>query len=200
MSNTGHDPRDYADGVPPHAAPLVGFRSRKAAQLAAYFANLSGGQIDKLKLIKLIYMTERGFLHEHHSPLLLDELYSLPHGPVCSSTLNGIDGVIHESVWGDYIGRHGRDHIFARKFERAQFDELSDAAVAIANEVWSQFRDMSAWEIRNWTHENCDEYTETTGRIPISYREVLGALNDPAADSIDQEISELRRAENALRP
>ena len=38
-----------------YATPLVGFRSRKAAQLCAYFAGKNAGTIEKLKLIKLLY-------------------------------------------------------------------------------------------------------------------------------------------------
>lgn len=192
--------RQHGENAPRHAAPLIGFRSRKAAQLAAYFTHLSGGQIDKLKLIKLVYMTERGYLGQYETSLLFDELYSLPHGPICSSTLNGIDGVIHEDVWSEFITRHGRDKIYSsRTIARDDLDELSNAVVLIADEVWCEFRDMSAWQIRNWTHEHCPEYTETTGRIPISYKEVLEALGNPEAEAIDQEIRDLRRAESALR-
>ena len=31
---------------------------------------------------------------------------SLPHGPICSSTLYGIDGAIHEEIWSDFIARN----------------------------------------------------------------------------------------------
>src|SRR3954471_12322396 len=41
---------------------------------------------------------------------------SLPHGPVCSSTLNGIDGIIHEDVWEGYIARNGNEILPVRKF------------------------------------------------------------------------------------
>jgi uncharacterized phage-associated protein len=199
MPHKSDHARRHGGDTPSYAAPLIGFRSRKAAQLAAYFAGLSGSQIDKLKLIKLVYMTERGYLGEYHTPLLFDELYSLPHGPICSSTLNGIDGVIHGDVWSEFIGRHGRDRVYtAHTFSRDDLDELSDAAIAIADEVWQKFHGMSAWEIRNWTHDNCPEYTETTGRIPISYREVLEAIGDDAAEVVDQEIRDFRRAESAL--
>jgi uncharacterized phage-associated protein len=199
MSDNPARVRRNDEDTPPHAAPLVGFRSRKAAQLSAYFIGLSRGQIDKLKLIKLIYMTERGYLSEYHTPLLFDELYSLPHGPTCSSALKGIDGVIHGDVWSDFIVRHGRDKIYqTHTFSRDDLDELSDAAIAIADDVWKKFSDMTAWEIRDWTHENCPEYTLTTGRIPISYREVLEAIGDPAAEAVDREIREFRRAESAL--
>ena len=50
---------------------------------------------------------ERAFISENHHPMLFDEYYSLPNGPVCSSALNGINGIIHEEIWDNYIARNG---------------------------------------------------------------------------------------------
>ncbi|MGH7109580.1 MAG: Panacea domain-containing protein [Stellaceae bacterium] len=187
------------NSTPSYAAPLVGFRSRKAAQLAAFFALKAAGSIEKLKLIKIIYMTERRFLQDHEHPMLFDELYSLPHGPICSSTLNGIDGIIHEDVWDQFIARNGNEISPVKRFSRDDFDELSDAEIDIANRMWTRFRGMTSSQIRNYSHRNCPEYTEIDrGRIPISYREVLEALGNPAAKEIDREIADLRRAESIL--
>ena len=187
------------DIAPSYAAPLVGFRSRKAAQLSAYFALKSGGSIEKLKLIKLIYLTERRFLQEHEHPMLFDELYSLPHGPICSSTLNGIDGIIHEAVWDQCIARDGNEISPVKRFARDDFDELSDAEIDIADRIWRRFGRMTASQLRNYSHRKCPEYTEIErGRIPISYREILEALGNPNAEEIDREIADLRRAESIL--
>lgn len=195
MSDRLHD-----ENMPAYLAPLVGFRSRKAAQLCAYFAVIAGGIIDKLKVIKLAYLSERKFLAEYHLPMLFDEFYSLPQGPICSSTLNGLDGLLHECLWGEFVKKSGRDKIIAtRKFDRDDLDELSDAEIEILEAAWREFGNMSAWEIRNYTHENCSEYTLVEkGRVPISYRSVLEALGDADAELVDREIDELRRVENAL--
>ena len=45
---------DVNDATAAYVAPLVGFRSRKAAQICAHFANLSNGEIDKLKVINQV--------------------------------------------------------------------------------------------------------------------------------------------------
>ena len=192
--------RTSDDETPPYAAPLVGFKTRKAAQLSAYLASkCENSGIDKLKLIKLVYLSERAFLGAHHMPMLFDELYSLPHGPICSSTLNGIDGIIHKDTWDCFITRHGRDKVYpSRRFSRDDFDELSKADLAAADDTWGKFGSMATWELRDYTHKYCPEYTETSGRIPISYREVLEALGETDAGTIDVEISSIRRAESIL--
>lgn len=185
--------------IPPYAEPLAGFQSRKAAQLVAYFALASEGVIEKLKLIKLVYLSERAFLKEHQFPMLFDEMYSLKNGPICSSTLNGIDGVIHGSVWSDFIAKNGNKVIAKRRFERDDLDELSDAELAVADAIWIQFKDKTSSQMRNYTHQHCPEYTEVeSGRLPISYRDVLEALGDPDAEAIDREIRDVRRAEALL--
>ena len=58
---------------------------------------------------------------------------------------------------------------------------------------------MTASQLRNFTHDNCPEYTEVEdGRISITYAEVLSALGDEQAEEIDREIREIRRAESVL--
>ena len=192
--------RQFRPELPAFLTPLVGFRSRKAAQLCALFAVKDGGTIEKLKLIKLVYLAERQCLTDWQRPILFDELFSLPHGPICSSTLNGINGSIHEQIRDDFVARNGNEIVAMKNFGRDSLDEISDAEIDIIESVWQRFGHMTASQLRNYTHENCPEYTETTGRIPIAYRELLEAVgtSPEEAEAIDREISELRREESAL--
>jgi uncharacterized phage-associated protein len=186
--------------------PLVGFKSRKAAQIAAFFALKSTipnhGTIEKLKLIKLIYFSEREFLRAYHLPMLFDEFYSLPHGPICSATLNGLDGKLDdgdESVWGEFIARNGNVVVAMKRFTRESLDAIGTAEMKMLKFIWHRFGDMTASQLRNYSHENCPEYTEITkGRIPISYREVMEALGveKAEADLIDDNIRDIRRKES----
>lgn len=191
-----------SENYPSWAAPLVGFKSRKAAQICAHFAVLNGGHIEKLKLIKLVYLTEREFLHDHHLPMLFDELYSLPNGPICSSTLNGIDGIIHDEIWSDFIARNGNIVVAVRSLARDDLDELSDAEISAIQDTWNSFGRMTASQLVTYTHNNCPEYTEVErgSRLQISYADVLRALGDPddEAIAVEKEIKNLRRAESIL--
>lgn len=127
--------------------PLVGFRSKKGAQVAAFFA-AKERPMEKLKLIKLIYLSEREFVSTYGEPMLYDELFSLPHGPICSSCLNAIDGKIEYQIWNEYLTKDGDKNISAmKKFEREELDELSDAEVDILNAVWDSFGFMTASQI-----------------------------------------------------
>lgn len=185
--------------APPWAQPSAGFRSRKAAQICAYFANQSNGTIEKLKLIKLVYLAERQFLSTYHHPMLFDEFYSLPHGPICSSTLNGIDGIIDTALWDEYIARNGNIVVAVKAVERSDLDHVSDAEMKVISDVWQKYANMTASQIRNHTHRFCAEYTETDrARIPITYREILSALGEEDAVGISQDISNLVKLEGIL--
>lgn len=180
---------------------LLGFKSAKAAQIAAYFAGHAGHAMDKMKLIKLIYLSEREHLKRHGAPMTYDELFSFKDGPVCSSALNGINGKIDKPTWNAFIAR-GDDvnKISAKeKFSRDNFDELSDADIAVLEFIWAKFGHMSASQLRAFTHKNCPEYTEVTeGRVPIAYKEVLEAVGRDDAEEASDSINSYRRVQALL--
>lgn len=181
-------------------APLSGFKSRKAAQAAAYFASREGAAIEKMKLIKLLYLAEREFVGRHEFPMFYDESYSLKDGPILSSALNGINGKLDPKVWGDYLTKHDNKNVSANsRYERDDLDEISIAEFAVLEATYASFGHMSAAQIRNYTHKNCSEYTEVvTGRMPILLFDILRALNVDAASEKADNIAAMVRAESLI--
>ena len=179
--------------------PVAGFRSRKAAQICASFANWNNGSMEKLKLIKLVYLSERKHLARYHQPMLFDELYSLPLGPICSNTLEGINGLTHDELWSRFIDRRGKLVFATDSFSRASLDEISDAEFDILSEVWAQFRDYSDSQLREYCRECCPEYRETGGfRVPISYEQIVGAIGTDCASEIVNNIHAMIEFERML--
>ena len=60
---------------------MQGYDAALAAQVAAVFLIREGGSMDKLKLVKLMYLAERGSVERHRRPMFFDENFSLEHGP-----------------------------------------------------------------------------------------------------------------------
>ncbi len=183
--------------------PVVGFQSEKAAQIAAFFVSAAGGQIDKLKLAKLQYLAERDFMGRYNRPMTYDELYSLPHGPICSSALNGVDGKLNNRPEWARVASHGRQDIHGdRNVGRDALDLLSDAEFDVLQTVWGRFGSMTASELRAYTHDprNCPEYTEVKGRrLPITYRDVFVAVGAAEPDHLAARVEEFRRLELAFK-
>lgn len=179
--------------------PLVGFESRKAAQAAAFFALCADGKIEKLKLIKLLYLAERYAMDHLDHPMFYDEFYSLKDGPICSNALNGINGGIDKDTWSLYIARNGNIVTPVRKMARADFDELSNADITILESLWAKFAKFTSGQIRRHTHDHCQEYEEvTSGRLPISYAAVFRALRKPDPEGLAETVDEVRRTQSLL--
>jgi uncharacterized phage-associated protein len=129
--------------------------------------------------------------------MIYDELFSMEHGPICSSTLNGIDGELNDkSIWEAYIFlKDAKTVIAKKKFIREDLDEISDFEIGILEALWTSFGKMSAAEIRNYTHKHCPEYVEVKkgSRAPISYRDLLKALGEKNPEEIEDNITRYRR-------
>jgi uncharacterized phage-associated protein len=179
----------------------VGFEERKAAQIAAYFTAKSGGEIEKLKLIKLIYLAEREFVSRHGHPMLFDELYSLPEGPICSSCLDGINADLNKEIWGIYLSKKNGKLVQATAHvDRQSLDYISDAEYDTLSTVWESFGFMTASQLRNYSHKNCPEYVEVEKgqRMPILYRTLFDALGFDHPEQCEDRIMDMRRAHNML--
>ncbi len=180
-------------------AGTIGFRSRKAAQIAAYFATQSNDEIEKLKLVKLLYLAERESMQERGRPIIFDEFYSLKHGPICSNALNAINGDLDAAIWNEYLSKDGTVKVKrSRKAAPDKFDELSRSDHVILKSVWEKFGWMTAAQLRNWTHNHCPEYVEVLeGRLPITYADIFKALGFENPDEMAERIREYRSIETA---
>jgi uncharacterized phage-associated protein len=176
---------------------LVGFRARKAAQVAAFFTISAGGKIDKLKLIKLIYLAERESAAQRDHLMLNDQYYSLEHGPICSATLNGINGRADTGAWRKYINLTDKTVTVRRSTARDDLDQISNSDLEILKKVWSEFGHMKPMEIRQWTHDHCPEYQDVPAgkSLPIPCEDIFEALGKPNAIAMAEEIQARRRLE-----
>ncbi|WP_287963026.1 Panacea domain-containing protein [Alcanivorax sp.] len=171
---------------------------RKAAQLAAFFLRRAGGKLSILKLVKLMYLADREHLIRYWSPITMDHFVSMPHGPVPTATLDLINGMMDSKEWQKVInGREGK-YVSLRDELPLDLDELSELEEETAQEIFDQFGNMTAWKLRNWTHDNCPEWQDPDGSsMPITYADILhkvGRLEKSKAEKIAAETEALRKA------
>ena len=174
------------------------YNPRKAAQVAAFFANKEGESIPVLKIAKLIYVADREHMRAYGHPLLDDRLVSMPHGPVNSITLNYINGCASEDAgWNEFVrDRSGYSVGSVAKFSRDDLDELSDAEMATLEAVWKLIGHLDKWEIRAWTHKNCPEWEDPEGSAyPIPHERVLKYLGHEDVNALVSDIEDGRHIE-----
>ena len=182
--------------------PLAGFRSEKAAQIASYFLSAHGGHMEKLALIKLIYIAERDSVKIRNRPMIYDELYSLKDGPMCKSATDGINGEIDEQIWSKYIAVQGDRDIYADRDKKGDVSQLSRFDLKILDGVLTKHKNWSSIQLRNWLHvpANCPEYTEVFGnaRVPIEYSDLAEAVGAPRAGEVQRLVKDHREQEIAI--
>ncbi|WP_395015435.1 Panacea domain-containing protein [Dongia sp.] len=183
-------------------APIPGYNVRKAAQVVAYFAQRSGGTINVLKLIKLVYLAERTFIGKYDFPMLWDRLVSMPQGPVPSDTLNFVNGEYGDNEDWDSLISDREEHLVGLRnaqITEDDLDELSDAEIEVLGEVWGQFGRMDRFALVKYTHDNCPEWEDPHGSSsPIPYQRILRYLGKPHASDTAHEIESLRNLDAAI--
>lgn len=179
---------------------MYGFKGRKAAQTAAYFAIQQGGAINVLKLAKLLYLAERESMSRFDEPLFYDRLVSMDHGPVASISLDLINGLSQDTNWDTFIKpRDGHMVPVGEGITFSNLDELSKADLTILSDLWEKFSAFDRYEIRDWTHVNCPEWDNPKGSSePINHSIVFKFLNKPNASELADDISDYRNYVSSL--
>jgi uncharacterized phage-associated protein len=175
----------------PEAA--LGFNHLKSVQTIAYFVRKEGGSAEKLKLIKLVYLADRLSFQRRGKPINFDSYLSLPHGPIASSALNGMDHHLNDPAWEALAQADNRKDVTI--VGEVAEDYLSRADLAILDATWSEFGGMTASQLRNWTHEHCPEYIEVgLGKcLPIELSELLARVGIDDPDNSAREIRTLQK-------
>ncbi|PKY11728.1 hypothetical protein B1757_02760 [Acidithiobacillus marinus] len=192
------------------------FDERKAAEVAAFFllkAQARGSNISILKLMKLMYLAERASYQQFGAPLVGDSLYSLPHGPVMSTTLSLINSVAEEREGGDYwdsliAERTDGKYMCLREGKIKSTEDLlylSEADCEILEKVWSDFGGLSAIKLRAYTHDpdNCPEWEDPNGSSrPISLDTMLTSMgySPDAIEIICNNIAQMAATNASLKP
>lgn len=182
--------------------PRYGFKTRKAAQVAAFFALKQGGSVNVLKLAKLLYLGDREHLDRHDLPILFDRFVSMDHGPVTSTTLDYVNGYQEDRAnWDCFISDRAGYTVGVSRDDLTvgELDELSDVEIETLESVWTRFGGMDRYAVRDWTHENCGEWEDPKGGSePIPYERVLKFLGKSHTTEISEEIEAARGLDKAL--
>jgi uncharacterized phage-associated protein len=169
------------------------FNEKKATQTAARFIKLCGGKLSYLKLIKLMYLAERQALLNWGRPITYDSYFSLPHGPILSTTLDLINEGKHprsSHIWFNHISAHSKYEVSLHK--DCPPDDLSEAEESLITEIFLKYGRADKWMLVKHLHAILPEWQDPHGSsIPISYRDILmaGHKSEEEISIVEEEIS-----------
>ena len=165
----------------------MAYEARRAAETIAYLLLKNGKRsMDKLKLIKLVYLADRESLRRIGHPIQSEARCSLPHGPVNSLTLDCLNGKFPSASdatgWAEILTPpDGHKVGLADKtITPDDLGELSRSDMEVLDSIWGKFGKMSSTDLVDWTHDpkNVPEW-EDPGRSskPITLLSILKAVD-----------------------
>lgn len=125
------------------------FKQKKSVQAINYFARKgANNSINRLKLMKILWLSDRLHLMRYGRIILDDSYYAMPRGPVPSMT-NDIsrDRETPYVVENLSINKHV---LTSQKEVESQF--FSESEIEVMEEVWKKFGDKSGFQLEELSH------------------------------------------------
>ena len=145
------------------------FDERTSANVAAAFLSLSGGELNILKLMKLMYLTERKSYEQFAEPIIGDRLVAMPRGPVLSMTYDCIcsGGNLEEGGWDEWVSDRA-NHMVSINKQINSIDNLpmlSADQINLIRQTWQEFGHLNQYQLVEYTHnpKYCPEWTDPNG-------------------------------------
>jgi uncharacterized phage-associated protein len=160
------------------------FNERKAVQAAARLITQSGGEMNYLALMKLLYLADREALLRFGRPITGDKAVAMAHGPVLSKVYDRVSQKkqsLPKSYWHEFIPRPSQ-YVYTVRFSGVpDFSALSEAELAVLDEVFNKHRGKTEWELVQLTHDLPEWKNPKGGSKPISFEAILEAGGKKAA-------------------
>jgi hypothetical protein len=152
---------------------------KKIAHAAAYLLMRRGNRMNYMKLLKLLYLTERNILEKYGYSFTSDRYVAMDQGMVLSNTLNLINGEIpsdNSKNWDEYISEpQGKDVVLKKPIDSIA---LSEVEIDELNKVYEQFGYWNRWKIVEYIHDHLKEWKDPKGSmIPVSREELLNVIS-----------------------
>jgi uncharacterized phage-associated protein len=176
----------------------MNFNEQKATAVASYFLQRAGGELDDLKLMKLMYLAERETIRRYNCGITGDAFFSMQNGPVLSETLRLVQGRPRRTkgeVWNEHIETPEQWRIRLKRPLEA--DVLSEAEQQELEQEWGRHGRKNKWKLVDITHtfpEWDERARELKTSIPIPMVDILEALDLPRK-TIEARLNEMRAAD-----
>jgi len=167
---------------------------------ALYYILHKIGEADKVKLIKLIYLSDKYHLIRYGRTITNDDYYAMEYGPV-GTTLKDVlsfDRFYLSNQEHEYLSKlieKTGEYTFRARDVDIPFDMLSESDREALDFVIERFGYMDSWKLSNYTHQYQEwhQYKDLfekglTKRERIETHELLSTIkDDPLSIGIPEE-------------
>ena len=152
------------------------------------------GSMDRMRLLKILYLASRKALEETGKPIIGGRASALENGPLHSEVYDQIKGDANDTEWRNYF--HNSGYTMSLKADPGRLD-LSPYEIDILNEKAQWAEQFETFELSEWTHSLPEwkaNQPAKKGSNPICVEDILSALG--MSDDEMQEIINEQRADD----
>ncbi len=178
---------------------MRGFNYKKAIQALNYFALLGGGSINKMKAIKLVWLSDRLHVRNYGRLITGDDYYALPNGPIPSATRDILENNNFIDDLSTEYASHYISIIDKYNFRSiADFDSkvFSNTDKEMLNTIFSKFGDKDHFELSDISHKfpewkkfESALTKKLSSRFPINKEDFFINIDEPSGLFIDTDES-----------
>ena len=154
------------------------FNERKAVQAAGRLILQCGGEMNYMALIKLLYLVDRESLLRFGRPVTGDAVVAMKQGPVLSAIFDRVSQKkqrLPKSAWHNFIPRPA-PYVYTVRFSGTpDVSALSEAEVALIDEIYTKHRNLSEDGLVELTHQLPEWSDPGKTSKPISFEAILHA-------------------------
>lgn len=173
------------------------FDETKATQAASYVLSLNGGRMNYMKLIKLLYLSDREAIMKWRNTITTDTYVSMPQGPVTSNIYDKIKLCTDDAgdEWSTYIRNTGNYNV--QLVKEPSYNLLSRRELRAMEEVNRKFVSFSEFDMVKYCHDELKEWHDPNGSsIYLAIEDILEAtapeteLDDSIVDMLEASESQ----------
>lgn len=172
------------------------FSLEKTIQAVGLLLEREEAPMSRMRLLKLLYITDRELLIESGRPLTGDVAVAMKYGPVLSHVYDLIKGVaVDGDTWLEHFGNLGYRVQLKKKPERTMLTKRETEKLI---EVTSRHREMTDEELSELTHgfKEWHDNFEKGSSTPIRWEEVLSKIGrDDLIPIIERDEADRRELE-----
>jgi uncharacterized phage-associated protein len=171
------------------------FNLKKVLGIISFFASKEGGEIDKVKLLKLVYFGDRFHLRDYGRRIIPGKYYGMRMGPVHSEVKDIVDSNIYDDNEKQLIDESFTkiNHDIRLKNEKSFESSLfSQSEIDVLEKTWQYFGKFNNWDLKDITHfypewkNKESELNEDCTRFDIDLEECFD-------DLIESDLQELKK-------
>ncbi|MFA5858846.1 MAG: Panacea domain-containing protein [Elusimicrobiota bacterium] len=176
--------------------------TKKIIQAISYLLNTFSKPIDKIAVVKYIYLSDKYHLMKYGRTITEDMYVAMERGPVGSTVLNVLDldafnlSEDELSYAQKYLKKHANT-IISKNGSAARYDMLSETDKKVIKLIHEKFGSMDKWSLVDYTHKFPEwkkhEYLFKHGksrREIINIEEMLST--DKIFDCSEEHLDEVR--------